>query len=123
MRAAAVASAEQERIALLYENRVKWRVSKQLRSDTYQTLLEARKAQREADRASRDVSKRYEAAVAKVAKTAGSGAASAEYGVVQVDLAAASGDKHYAIPVRVRTVPAPLPALRGVALRYTRAAS
>ncbi|HET8932267.1 MAG TPA: hypothetical protein VFN67_02450 [Polyangiales bacterium] len=114
-------TAEQERISVLYENRVKWRVSKQLRSDTYKSLLDARKAQRDAERALRDVTKRYEAAMAK-ASTAPAAAASGEFGVVQIDIAAPGGDKRYAIPVRTKVVQAQLPPLHGVALRQTRAA-
>lgn len=113
------ATAEQERIALLYENRVKWRVSKQLRADTYKSLLDARKAQRDADRASKDVTKRYETAVAKASK-APAAATSGKYGVVEIDIAAPAGDIHYEIPVRVKTVQAQLPPLQGVALLNTR---
>jgi thiol:disulfide interchange protein len=114
-------------VTLLYENRIKWRVSRQLRSDTYKLLLEARKSQRDAERAVRDVDKRYEAAVANAATAAtrsasASAPASQEYGVVQVDVGWAADSKRYAIPVRVKSLQAQLPPLQGVTLRQTHAA-
>jgi hypothetical protein len=122
--AAERASAQLTSITTLYENRIKWRVSRQLRNDTYKTLLEARKTQRDAERALRDVDKRYEAAVVKAAPAAKSktAAANEDLGVLDVDLSWSSTTKHYEIPVRVKTVQAPLPPLQGVALRQTHAA-
>jgi hypothetical protein len=122
--AAERASAQLTSITTLYENRIKWRVSRQLRNDTYKTLLEARKAQRDADRALRDVDKRYEAAVAKAAPAAKGKTATIndELGVLDVDLRWAATGKHYEIPVRVKAVQAQLPPLQGVSLRQTHAA-
>jgi hypothetical protein len=113
----------------LLENRIKWRVSRQLRSDTYKALQDMRKTQRDGDRALRDLDKRYEAAVSKAAEAARAvgkaGAAAAgmsAYGVLQVELGWAAETKHYAIPVRVQTLQAQLPPLGGVTLAQTHAA-
>ena len=122
--AAERASAQLTTTTTLYENRIKWRVSRQLRSDTYKLLLEARKAQRDADRALRDIEKRYESAVAKATPGAKAKAAAITegLGVLDVDLGWSGTSKHYEIPVRVKTLQAQLPPLRGVALRQTHAA-
>ena len=104
----------------LYENRIKWRVSRQLRADTYKSLLEARKSQRDAERALRDIDKRYEAAVAQAKPTAATG--NHELGVVEVELSWPASNRRYVIPVRVKAVQAQLPPLQGVALRQTHAA-
>jgi hypothetical protein len=114
-------STELTNTTTLYENRIKWRVSRQLRSDTYKLLLEARKSQRDAERALREIDKRYEAAVAKAAPSA-KPMASEAYGVVEVDLSWPASTKRYTIPVRVKTVQAQLPPLQGVTLKQTHAA-
>lgn len=117
-------SAQLTSITALYEARIKWRVSRQLRSDTYKSLLEARKSQRDAERALRDIEKRYEAAVAKAApgETPAATSAQQELGVLDIELSWPSTVKRYAIPVRVKTVQAQLPPLQGVTLRQTHAA-
>jgi hypothetical protein len=113
----------------LYEARVKWRVSQQLRNDTYKSLLEAKKTSRDAQRAWRDAEKRYEVAAA-TALALGSdtptsqkaGAAAADRGVLQVEVQGPAGVKHFAVPVRLKTLQAALPPLQGAALKQTRAA-
>jgi hypothetical protein len=116
------AGTKQTDLERLYEARVKWRVSKQLRSDTYKSLLDARKASRDAQRALRDADKRYEAAVVSATSAAKPDAAAAERGIMQVELTTPSGLKRYAVPVRLRVIQATLPPLQGVALTRTRAA-
>lgn len=110
-------SAQLASITALYEARVKRRVSRQLRSDTYKSLLEARKSHGEAERALRDIDKRYEAAVAKAAQPAAQAAAG--YGLLTLALTWPGTTQHYAVPVRVKTVHAQLPPLKGVTLKQT----
>jgi hypothetical protein len=118
-------SAQLTNITSLYEARVKRHVSRQLRSETYKSLLEARKSHRDAERALRDIVKRYEAALAKAAPAA-TGAASdpltQEYGVVDAEVSWQANTKRYVIPVRVKTLQAQLPPLQGVTLQQTHAA-